>query len=68
MSEEVTIRYPDFKKYFDLTIDTEGHPITIISRTLRDKDTDITRCSECENREHSPWRADSSCIHLAQPD
>jgi len=52
MSEEVMLRYPNFKKCFDLTTDASGHglgavlsqegrPITMISRTLRDKEADF---------------------------
>jgi len=48
-SEDVILRYPDYKKAFDLTTDAsahgigavlsqEGRPITMISRTLKDRE------------------------------
>lgn len=51
-SEDVVLRYPDFKKPFDLTTDAsgygigavlsqEGRPITLISRALRDNEQNL---------------------------
>jgi len=48
-SEDVMLRYPDYKKAFDLTTDAsaygigavlsqEGRPITMITRTLKDRE------------------------------
>lgn len=51
-SEDVMLLYPDFRKPFDLTTDAsssglgavlsqDGRPITMISRTLKDKECDL---------------------------